>query len=114
VKRIIYLAAIVPKVGESHADAMPGPLIEALLKTAEGGGYMHTDPVQLAAGVGNDFDSWEFAYECALKLPHHSAISFTGNSTQAAYETVPVSYILTEKDLVLSPGKFARPRSLLG
>jgi hypothetical protein len=102
VKRIIYLAAIVPKVGESHADAMPGPLIEALLKTAEGGGYMHTDPVQLAAGVGNDFDSWEFAYECALKLPHHSAIS------------VPVSYILTEKDLVLSPGKFARPRSLLG
>lgn len=66
---------------------------------------MHSDPAQLAAGVGNDFDSWEYAYECAQKLPHHSAISFTGKVTQVGYEKVPVSYILTEKDIIVSPGK---------
>lgn len=84
---------------------MPAPLIEALINSAVGG-YMHSDPVQLAAGVGNDFESWEYAYECALKLPHHSAASFTEKTTQAAYETVPVSYIFTEKDFVVSPGEY--------
>ena len=69
------------------------------------GGYMHSDPVYLASGIGNDFESWEYAYECALKLPYHSAASFTGVVTQAAYEKVPVSYIYTEKDLIVSPGK---------
>jgi hypothetical protein len=113
VKRIIYLTAIAPKAGESHAESMPGPLIETYVKSAVGG-YMHSDPVQLATGVGNDFDSWEYAYECALKLPYHSAISFTEKTTQAAYETVPVSYIFTEKDLIVSPGKLFRPKSMLG
>lgn len=34
VKRIIYLTAIAPKVGESHADAMAGPVIEAVIGSA--------------------------------------------------------------------------------
>ncbi|KAF2439575.1 alpha/beta-hydrolase [Karstenula rhodostoma CBS 690.94] len=102
VKRIIYLTAVAPKVGETHAESMPGPTIDALLKSSVGG-YMHSDPVQLAGGLGTDFDSWEYAYECALKLPHHSTVSFTEKVTQAAYETVPVSYIFTEKDVILTP-----------
>ncbi|KAJ4350459.1 uncharacterized protein N0V89_009080 [Didymosphaeria variabile] len=106
VKRIVYLTAIAPKVGQSHADAMAGPFMDAVINSAVGG-YMHGDPVQQAAGVGNDFDSWEYAYECALQLPHHSAVSFTGKTTQAAYVTVPVSYILTEKDMIVSVGKCA-------
>lgn len=34
VKRIVYLTAIAPKVGESQADAMAGPVIEAILASA--------------------------------------------------------------------------------
>ncbi|KAL5380935.1 hypothetical protein DPSP01_014793 [Paraphaeosphaeria sporulosa] len=99
VKRIIYLAAIAPKVGQSHVESMPGPLIDALLDSSVGG-YMHSDPAQLASGLG--IDSWEFAYECAQKLPHHSVAAFTEKTTQAAYETVPVSYMFTEKDVIVT------------
>ena len=67
---------------------------------------MHSVPHQLAFAIGNDFDSWEYAYECAKKLPHHSAVTFTEKVTQIGYEKVPVSYILTEKDVVVAPGRF--------
>lgn len=67
---------------------------------------MHTDPAQLAGGIGNDFESWEYAYECAEKLPHHSAVSFTNKVTQVGYEKNPVSYIFTEKDFIVSPGEY--------
>lgn len=103
VKRIIYLAAIAPKVGYSLADTMPGPLIDALVAGAVNG-YMHHDPAQLAYGMG--MESWEEGYELALKLPHHSAISFTDKLTQAAYTTVPVSYIFTEQDVIVTQGMY--------
>lgn len=64
---------------------------------------MHMDSVQIAHAVGNDLPSWEVAYEWALQLSHHSAVSLQGVMTQAAYESIPVSYILCEKDLIVSP-----------
>ncbi|KAJ4299435.1 hypothetical protein N0V90_004680 [Kalmusia sp. IMI 367209] len=112
VKRIVYLTAVAPKVGESHAMAIDTPLVQSILDGAVGG-YMHSDPVYLASGIGNDFESWEYAYECALKLPYHSAASFTGVVTQAAYEKVPVSYIYTEKDLIVSPDNQAKYISVI-
>ncbi|KAF1965163.1 alpha/beta-hydrolase [Bimuria novae-zelandiae CBS 107.79] len=102
VKRIVYLAAIAPKVGETMADAMAGPMIQGMLRSTVNG-YMHADPVQLAYACGNDLDSWEDAYEFAKQLPHHSTASFQEKLTQAAYAEVPVSYIFTEKDLIVSP-----------
>lgn len=65
---------------------------------------MHLDPVTTASGIGNDFDSWEHAFECAQMLPHHSVVSFTARVTEIGYADVPVSYIFTEKDLVVAPG----------
>ncbi|KAH7392295.1 Alpha/beta hydrolase fold-1 [Phaeosphaeria sp. MPI-PUGE-AT-0046c] len=100
VKRIVYLAAIAPNLGETYVEALP--IIQAAVN-ASMNGYMHLDPVQTASGIGNDFESWDFAYECAQKLPHHSTVSFTAPTTQIAYDKVPVSYILTERDLVVSP-----------
>jgi pimeloyl-ACP methyl ester carboxylesterase len=64
---------------------------------------MHGDAITVASGISNDLPSWEEAYECALQLPHHSAVSFEGIVTKAAYESLPVSYILCEKDYILSP-----------
>jgi len=57
----------------------------------------------VAGAIGNDFASWEEAYEYALKLPHHSAASFQDEVSKVAYKSNPVTYILAEKDLLITP-----------
>jgi pimeloyl-ACP methyl ester carboxylesterase len=63
---------------------------------------MHIDPVLMAPAVCNDLPYIQ-AYEHALQLPHHSAISFQNESTQASYKDIPVTYIFCERDLIVSP-----------
>ncbi len=63
---------------------------------------MHVDATGMTAGVLNDM-AYEDAYPLVLKLAHHSAVSFSGTVSEAAYETHPVSYILTEQDLIVKP-----------
>ena len=63
---------------------------------------MHVDAIGMSAACFNDMP-YEEAYPHALKLAHHSGVSFKDVVTQAAYETIPVSYIFTEKDLIVSP-----------
>lgn len=63
---------------------------------------MHMDPVIMAPLVCNDLP-YAQAYEHALELPHHSAVSFQGAATQASYETIPVTYVLCERDVVINP-----------
>lgn len=63
---------------------------------------MHMDPVVMAPFVCNDVP-YAQAYENALQFPHHSAVSFQGEVTQASYKDVPVTYIFCEKDLVINP-----------
>jgi hypothetical protein len=65
---------------------------------------MHIDAVAMAGAVCNDLP-WDIAYENALNFKHHSSASFVEKVTQAAYTTVPVSYVLCENDLVVSPEK---------
>lgn len=60
------------------------------------------DPVTAASFICNDLP-YATAYEHALQLPHHSAISFQGEVTHASYTELPVSYIFCERDLVISP-----------
>ena len=89
-------------MGQSVVDALSGPAIDGMMGSAVNG-YMHSDPVLLASVVCNDIENWDYAYECAQKLQHHSAASFTEPITQTGYADSPVSYILTEKDLIISP-----------
>ncbi len=63
---------------------------------------MHMDPVQMAPFVCNDLPFAQ-AYEHALKLPHHSAISFQTEATRVSYKDIPVTYIFCEKDMVIPP-----------
>ncbi|KAF2030062.1 alpha/beta-hydrolase [Setomelanomma holmii] len=100
VKRVIYLSAIVPKVGQNQISAlgMPG---DALPMEAVGG-YMHIDPVGMAFVACNDLP-WDLAYENVLNFSHHSGPSFLEKVTQVAYKDVPVSYILCEDDLIVNP-----------
>ena len=63
---------------------------------------MHLSPLLITSAIANDLP-WESAYPLALQLPHHSAISFHGAVSQAAYESIPVSYVVCEKDLIITP-----------
>ncbi|KAF2125813.1 alpha/beta-hydrolase [Dothidotthia symphoricarpi CBS 119687] len=100
VRRIVYFTAVVPRVGERQVDAvgMAGGMVEGAVD-----GYMHTAPHLLAQAIGNDLPTWEEAYELASLLPHHSAASFTEAVTRVAYESIPASYILCERDFIISP-----------
>lgn len=63
---------------------------------------MHMDPVFMAPLVCNDLP-YAQAYENALKLPHHSAVSFQSEVTQASYKDIPATYIYCERDVVINP-----------
>ncbi|KAF2831148.1 alpha/beta-hydrolase [Ophiobolus disseminans] len=98
VKRMIYVTAIAPKVGQNQVQALGAEV----LPMEEVGGYMHLDAVAFAANTCNDLP-WELAYEATLNFAHHSASSFLQPVTQVAYADgkIPVSYVVTEKDLVV-------------
>lgn len=141
VKRLVFLSAVAPRVGENQVSAMKleeGFLPEATVSRVSflvvfqdvcgcGGGvrggsraarvftvlqreqrltiqdgYMHMDPVVMAPFVANDLPYAE-AYENALQLPHHSAVSFQGEVTKCSYKDIPLSYIFCERDMVISP-----------
>lgn len=101
VKRIIYLAAIVPKLGQTQNTAYGLPDDETFPMEVVGG-YMHLDAVATAAAACNDLP-WDEAYENTLNFAHHSAASFMEKVTQLAYTEVPVSYLLCQRDLIVSP-----------
>ena len=63
---------------------------------------MHMDPIVMASFVCNDLP-YAQAYEHALQLPHHSAVSFQSEVTQVSYKEIPVTYIFCEKDVVINP-----------
>ncbi|KAF2626922.1 alpha/beta-hydrolase [Macroventuria anomochaeta] len=103
VKRLVFLSASAPRVGENQIKAMrleAGFLPEEVVILQ--GGYMHMDPVIMAPFVCNDLP-YSQAYENALQLPHHSAVSFQSEVTQTSYKDIPVTYIYCERDIVIAP-----------
>lgn len=56
----------------------------------------------MTPAVLNDLP-FEDAYPLVRQLVHHSAIAFSSPTTQAAYKDIPVSYIVCEKDLIITP-----------
>jgi pimeloyl-ACP methyl ester carboxylesterase len=101
VKKIVYLTAIVPKLGQTNIEAL-GQNPEEMPPVTDG--YHHLDAVMIAGAVCNDME-WEDAYPLALNLAHHSAAAFKDKATELAYKEVPVAYVVCERDLVVSPEK---------
>ena len=104
VKQIIYLAATVPKLGQSQADTM-GEL--GVRDLGAVGGYMHLPALEMAGAMGHGM-AWEDAYPLVNQMSHHSERSFLEGVTQLAYKLeggkgVKVSYVLTERDLIIAP-----------
>jgi pimeloyl-ACP methyl ester carboxylesterase len=63
---------------------------------------MHIDAAVSTAYICNDLP-WDQAYEHVLKMPHHSAASFSDPVRQVAYGEVPISYIVCENDMIIAP-----------
>jgi pimeloyl-ACP methyl ester carboxylesterase len=99
VTKIVYLTAVVPKMGQTNPEALGQKQEEMPLVTE---GYMHLDAVALAGAVCNDMQ-WEDAYPLVLQLAHHSEAAFKEEVTQLAYKEVPVAYVVCERDLIVSP-----------
>jgi pimeloyl-ACP methyl ester carboxylesterase len=101
VSKIVYLTAIVPKMGQTNPEAL-GQKQEEMPPVTEG--YMHLDAVLLAGAVCNDM-AWEDAYPLVLQLAHHSEAAFKERVTQLAYKEMSVAYVVCEKDLIVSKEK---------
>ncbi|KAF1360583.1 hypothetical protein EJ07DRAFT_165209 [Lizonia empirigonia] len=85
VARLVYLSAVAPRGGESQVKAMR--LQEGMLP-AEVVSFACSFPVfVVGCALG------ELAYQNALQFPHHSAVSFHSEVTQASYKD----------DLVINP-----------
>jgi pimeloyl-ACP methyl ester carboxylesterase len=85
--------------GQTNPEAL-GQKQEEMPPITEG--YMHLDAVLLAGTVCNDM-SWEDAYPLVLQLAHHSEAAFGERVTELAYESIPVAYVVCERDLIVVP-----------
>ncbi|OBT68770.1 hypothetical protein VE03_02076 [Pseudogymnoascus sp. 23342-1-I1] len=98
VVRLVYLTSIVPPVGGSLISTL-GEVSEAITIN---GDYMSLDPAVMAPATFSDLTP-ELALENARKLTTHSLPSFSGKLTYPAYRHIPTSFILCERDLIISP-----------
>ncbi|KAJ9301228.1 hypothetical protein DTO271G3_1363 [Paecilomyces variotii] len=112
--KIVYLTSIVGEVGTGPPlDLLPDYMIPKVRRfflsltrntndVVEQGDYLFLDPVPAAKAILSDLPLEE-AVQATEMMPHHSAVSFSGLLTYPAYKSIPVVYILCEKDKVLPP-----------
>ncbi|KAJ9401371.1 hypothetical protein DTO282F9_1568 [Paecilomyces variotii] len=96
VVKLVYLTSIVTEVGK----ASPSGMVPDFMTPK--GDYLFLDPVPAAKAVLSDLPPEE-AVQVTEMMPHHSAVSFSGPLTYAAYKFIPVVYIVCEKDKTLPP-----------
>ncbi|KAJ7769759.1 hypothetical protein B0H14DRAFT_2967256, partial [Mycena olivaceomarginata] len=98
--RIVFVTAVVPRVGESLVDMM-GAVMQDYV-ALEGEYLVITDPAKAAPISFSDLPPAE-AVTWASKLSAHSAVSFGQKLTYAAYKDIPISYLLCEADKLVTP-----------
>ncbi|KAK7726333.1 hypothetical protein SLS57_003419 [Botryosphaeria dothidea] len=94
VVKLVYLAAVVPEVGQSMNEIM-APWLEKYREMSYvkvEGDYMSHDPELSAKYTFSDLAP-DRALEWAEQMQPQSTISFDGKLSYAAYKDFPVSYI---------------------
>ncbi|MFE3168957.1 alpha/beta hydrolase [Streptomyces sp. NPDC059224] len=100
VQRVIYLSAIMHDVGESLLSLVNGIYPSAWdvhkqhVDNVERDYFDVSDPVEVLYG---DVDP-DLARECSARLGHQSLASVSQPLTEAAWRTVPSTYIICEED----------------
>lgn len=114
VVKLVYLTSIVTEVGKASPSGMVPDFMTPKVRrfnlsltintnnVLEQGDYLFLDPVPAAKVVLSDLPPEE-AVQVTEMMPHHSAVSFSGLLTYAAYKFIPVVYIVCEKDKTLPP-----------
>ncbi|KAL1620212.1 hypothetical protein SLS56_009758 [Neofusicoccum ribis] len=104
VVRLIYMTAVAPEAGQSLNEIM-APLMAKYVGinyVKLEGDYMFHEPALSAKFTFSDLPDEE-GLKLAQSMPHHSAISFNGKLSYAAYKDLPVSYILCTQDCCVPP-----------
>ncbi|KAI0399120.1 Alpha/beta hydrolase fold-1 [Xylaria palmicola] len=104
--RLAYKTVLLIEPGHSAMEVFSTPSEQTEAGSASAPdekGWLHfTDPERSAAAAFSDLprdDALRWQAQFAL----HSAVSFTNPLTHAGYKDIPVSYLLCEEDLVVSP-----------
>ncbi|KAF2762212.1 alpha/beta-hydrolase [Pseudovirgaria hyperparasitica] len=100
VKRLVYVNAIIPGLGES-VRGLFGTQLPAFLKLVDDR-LINIDP---AASARNTYNPLAFtkALEWAQGMQPHSDISYQGAVSSLGYDHAPVSYLRCTKDMIVVP-----------
>ncbi|KAF5984391.1 hypothetical protein FCOIX_2649 [Fusarium coicis] len=96
---LIYISSPVPEIGGS-VKTMMGDNMPYFMKLE--GDYLIAEPEGCASVNFSDLPPAE-ALTYAKQMTAHSALSFSGPLQNAGYLTIPVSYIICEKDISVPP-----------
>ena len=103
VSALVYVAALVPDVGESVGDLFaksPSPTPDAFKTTSDG--FLLFDPAKFRAGFGADLSNADADFMTNSQVP--IAASILGNKTQqAAWKTKPSYGIVAGRDMIVAP-----------
>ncbi|KAI1753992.1 Alpha/beta hydrolase fold-1 [Xylaria castorea] len=104
VVRLAYKTVLLINPGHSAIEVFPPPGEgERPGMQPDEKGWLHfNDPEREAVKCFSDIPK-EDALRWHAQFALHSAVSFTNPLTHAGYKDVPVSYLLCEEDLVISP-----------
>ena len=103
VRHLVYLAAILPEVGETVGatmpDAVPGVVVSPIghMITRHDDGTMTIDPEGAVGALYGDCSAEDVAFALA-RLSPHSVASFGQEITAAAWHDIPSTYVVCTAD----------------
>lgn len=104
VRKLVYIAAFVPAVGESvhelAARPTPGEAAAPLLPPS--GGFLLVDPAKFPSAFAQDVDTSITAFMAAAQVPW-GLKAVEHKITGAAWKDKPVHYMLTTQDHMVPP-----------
>ncbi|EXA46649.1 hypothetical protein FOVG_03992 [Fusarium oxysporum f. sp. pisi HDV247] len=99
VVQLVYISSPVPEIGGS-VQTMMGDNMPHFMKLE--GDYLISEPKGCASVNFSDLSKAE-ALTYAKRMTAHSALSFAGPLQNAGYLSIPVAYIVCEKDISVPP-----------
>ncbi|GAP93475.1 hypothetical protein SAMD00023353_13300020 [Rosellinia necatrix] len=97
--RLAYKTVLLTNPGHSASDVLGTPPFQP-----DENGWLHMpDDLEISAATCFSDLPREEGVLLAAQFALHSAVSFTNSLTHAGYKDVPVSYLVCEKDLIISP-----------
>ncbi|MBO9498607.1 MAG: alpha/beta hydrolase [Novosphingobium sp.] len=106
VRRLVYIAAFAPDVGEAVADiaAQPAPGEDSAPLLPPSGGYLMVDPARFPTAFAADVDPTTTQFMAVAQVPW--GLGAVGSKlSAAAWKDKPVDYMLTRNDKMVPPSK---------